>query len=547
MVRCCRVAVVLLLLSLCLVLLLPSVTPIIALLPTTSSDSASNHRIEQTKSTGIQDIIEGTTQDKYSFHHHHHHHQRRNYPGIHKVYINRHRQQQQRLLPSFQTGVDYFNSDYPVERDAPSKSSSIDAGSLKNSLSLFHMDSFGQNTGQQAQRQQQKEQHHRGKPRIRYSESNEREKYSGQLRNGRSDLKWSRNFWEGENLRHPKIDSSEISENYPIDILGSVSPRGEEEDSSTSKSHKKMKLMIVKEEDRVPDDFNEPFENNYLKQIQNRKSPMTTVITQEPPTCTEYIDSFEPPEPPGECWPCGKEINKTKSEDRLRNQSLAINASSETTTVQDLSKSSCSSFMSLASLTSMVYDFTTSENQQSNNTEMEINEKPTENPKMLDTRQFKSTNDSGVEHCQQCFPENNDSKETYLTLRSFSDENCCVCSPQDVAERTLQYCKKFPILRTLWPKAVMRRTCGGENVMPGKTVDQNESSVCIHDEALRHLVERDANVGVVLRQHARMMQRMDCADNFSVVHNCSSCSVSKVFIFYLIYFNCFQENPLVSS
>ena len=148
-------------------------------------------------------------------------------------------------------------------------------------------------------------------------------------------------------------------------------------------------------------------------------------------------------------------------------------------------------------------------------------------------------------------------KKACLTSDSFPKDQsqCCLINHRELFQFSLQKCKKFPILRVLWPRAFEESEDGcqtgsstlcKENNLPleiengllkvSETGDSHsdvsrhanatygaKKDTCVQRSALRHLLERDTFIGQVLEQHKRIFQRIDCSPPFSV--NCSACQV----------------------
>ena len=223
----------------------------------------------------------------------------------------------------------------------------------------------------------------------------------------------------------------------------------------------------------------------------------------------------------------------------------------------------CSSVMSLASLKDMVVSLDEPEPplieppQESNEIvyiPIGVGEEETEKRKCLRLRNHT---------CSQNNQSKGDKKEC-LTSDSFPRENCCLIDHKELHKFNLQFCRKYPILRVLWPKALHKSTDGcrtrkryntknhnefsnmllenvesngksndesdasGDDYISGESVlSEHEEQTCVSQSALRHLQERDQFVGRILLQHKKIFHRMDCNDPFSVMQNCDACQVSN--------------------
>ena len=154
-----------------------------------------------------------------------------------------------------------------------------------------------------------------------------------------------------------------------------------------------------------------------------------------------------------------------------------------------------------------------------------------------------------------------ESKRECLTHNSFLNEDdvsCCRIDHEELFQFSLQHCRKYPIMRVLWPKAFVRSRdecastsfnelyrrrsgggVGGDINEEGKKSLKLESddvfsddatrnvteSISVSQSALRHLVERDSHIGRVIAQHNKILQRMDRQDRFSCVNCSEKCQV----------------------
>ena len=331
----------------------------------------------------------------------------------------------------------------------------------------------------------------------------------------------------------------------------------------------KYQLQIVKKKGRGSEKTNEiinssprndhhkKFFSDIEKSGQSRN--MTRIETK--PSCKQataassYRQCSEPEEPP-ECCKCGAtfdEIVNSTVQSEFDSNSLDCDnlnkvGQSHGTCQRSKDGNCCSSVMSLAALTDMVAKLEESKREEKESQSLDSNPENILQKEPFQNRDKKCMPKQCL-HIRNntCSQKNNstgkDNKKVCLTNESFPNENdgsCCLTEYLELFPFSLQHCRKFPIMRVLWPRAFVKSTdeCASSgysqrnppsSIISEPSDDLNSTEhVFVSQRALRHLLERDRHIGRVLHQYTKILQRMDCNANFSVIHNCSTCEVSYI-------------------